>query len=318
MKLFLSQLLLFVVLVLCSLCAIGYIKGAPESPSELYNQKVENAIGADLLLTGSSHTYRQLVPAVFKEGMADYWHVDEAVNIGVPGNFPLENLYLVKNLPPEVMRTARVVMFQLGAVSHIADDNSGAMRSIYHVDNDALSLTYRLYGLDDRFKNYLHSWILRKLMINNVFFTTISKTDIPYDHHIDGYLSLEQQYDLLKQSFLGKRNRDYRNNSTKILNKIKQRGRRNLYRGEKFILDEYVELSQKYPHVRFIAYVNVTDHVKTTKYQGINILSVPDHVRDDLLSDPANFYDKGHLSEQGAMKFSASLVERLNNISTSD
>ena len=104
----------------------------------------------DVLFLGSSRTYRQLLPEIFDQGMAEAGHPMKAFNLGVDGMRPPEDTFVLEQALAARTKPLRYVFVECNALRRaLPGEDEQTLRAVYWHDWKRLSALFRRAFLAD-------------------------------------------------------------------------------------------------------------------------------------------------------------------------
>jgi hypothetical protein len=331
MKSFIFRVLIFIVALICfgqlTKSFLPYYWGNVWI-SNKYDTEHKNIINADYYFIGSSRTYRHIIPSIFDSLMALNGIQCHSFNLGSPAVFPPQSYYLLENAIIENdISQGSTIFFELSESRIIPNDQIGSARASYWSNSRDLLyiLNYANHCASDTTKfDYIKSHTsayLQNLFSIAQFRGLFDKTDILdlEENWINshGYLSLDRELELTRnetiKKFLTDRNDELRRDTSILkqqLHKVMAIRSKNSRSCCDLEVDRMVELANRCKEkgirlIFFLPAIYLTDELyslyqclpKDIKIDTNNPNGIPEIYQFKYR------YDKGHLNENGAIKY---------------
>lgn len=329
MKKYLTKILLFflfiVALLVINKLRYSYYYAVPEYQIKLkdFEEKIHKGESFNTVLWGSSHIYRQLDPLLFDNINLHNSLKTSTYNFGVQGCFSLEQLYLLEHfLSNSSSSNVKNVLVELQLPYKISSENTLSKRGHYFVNLKTITQLLKIRAFSN-FKlvlSYIKSGFLNLLNYQSSIYFKAKNNSFEIEHSLknSGYLSLNEQTRLYKKSnYLEKRRKAFTDNPQKTINKSKQKAIKVIDGLVENYLDILKNLSNKFKNVNFYVLCHpLSFALEDENFENVKILCLKDKARLDLIEETNNYFDTGHLSEDGAYNFTINISELyLNSIS---
>jgi hypothetical protein len=339
----LTFILIVFVLAFVLMCfAIG--KLIPESNIPVVSTKLRSFSvyknHYNTIFIGSSRMYRHVVPDTFDRTMRSYGYPIQSFNFGVYGMHVPETYFLLKkilamkpenlkwifvelydlqlNIPKANIRTDRVIYWHtlqhtLWIYNLILASDDHMFRKLNHFRDHTQPLLYNVINLGkaDSLINYIFP------EAKSITHKSISSEDIVFrPPGIDGYLSLEDEYD----DYFQHRHDEYLrglNHYIETVDTLTQKSQQttHLKSYELNIIDQFIKIiqdSKATPIFVITPLLEKQDHFIAAYQKGHipTLFAFNDPVAFPDLYSPKSRFDQAHLNEQGAQKFTMSLAQK--------
>ncbi len=324
MKTYLKSLLIFFIVSIIVLLSISLLKSGAKGNKEYivkYNDLVENHPKTNTIAFGSSHVFRQFKPDEF-----DRVTKLTSYNLGTPAADGLQNIFLLEEFlcNYENIENIDYVLFEYLGINKIKGQNHQTLRNSYYLSTSTLPLIFETYGpwYKEPGLGFIKAYLLRKLSFKNILFNTekkrLTKKNTKYCLKERGYLALETDLRVTKNEKLISRKNYFDSHEEELLEKFAGRDRQiSIKQKNKPILNRLNQLSllKEYEHIKFLIVIHpMYPMLKTDSYKNLGILNLSQKDHKSILSEPKNYFDKGHLGKKGAKAFSNSLGKSFNKL----
>ncbi len=323
MKSYLHSLLKFFLLCLGVVLILSLLKSGAQGNKEYYvkfkdlqsNHKETNTVSF-----GSSHIFRQFKPTTFDQTTKKTY----SYNLGTPAADGLQNIFLLEDFLDNYKNIENIeyVLFEYIGINKIKGQNHQTLRNSYYLNASTLSLVFGNYPpwYKGASLSFLKAYLLRKLSFKNVFFNTetrrLNKLNIKYCLKERGYLALETDLRVTKNSKLVSRKKYFDTHEEELVKKFSGRDRKVSIKKKNIpVLDRLNKISnhKDYNHIQFLVVIHpMYPMLKVDKYKNLNILNLSKKDHQSILTNPSYYFDKGHLGKKGAKAFSKALGKSFN------